>query len=390
MNYTGEYTEDMIEKTIEQEGITLLGLVGIIAPPREDVIESIATTQKAGIKVKMITGDHPKTASVIAKEIGINDYENTITGKEIDHILKENPDEFDKKIEGISVFARVSPENKLQIVNSFQKKELTIAMTGDGVNDAPALKGADIGVAMGVRGTEVAKDASDMILMDDKFTSIVKAIKEGRVIFSNIKKFVYFLFTCNTIELISIFLTLVFLLPLPLQPLHILWLNLVIDSFPAISLAFEPGEKNVMEQMPRNKHERLVNKRFIKKIGMSGLFIGLGSFLVFVYFMNQYNHLELAQTAAFTSMGLGQLAHIGNSRKEKGFGFSTKTIAENKYLLGALGISLILIFSVIYIPGISDLFQSVPLTLMHWLIIIVQVIISTTLVYLARKIFFNE
>lgn len=383
--YTGEHSEEAIEAGIQNQGIRILGMVGIIDPPREDVIESVKATQEAGIKVKMITGDHPKTASVIAKEIGIHHYENTITGYEIDNLLEEKPEDFDEKIKDVAVFARVSPENKLQIVNSYQKDNLTVAMTGDGVNDGPALKGADIGVAMGVRGTEVAKDASDMILLDDQFPSIVEAVEEGRVIFSNIKKFVYFLFTCNMVELISIFLALVFLLPLPLQPLHILWLNLVVDIFPAISFAFEPGEGNVMEQPPRGKEERLVNKYFVKKIGLSGIFVGLGSFLIFVYFMNQYADLALAQTAAFTSMGIGQLAHVGNVRKEEGFGFNLKNVMENKYAIGAIALSLSLIFAAIYLPGLNHLFQSVPLQGRHWLIIGIQVLLSTLFVYITRR-----
>lgn len=389
-DYTGEAEEEAIEAHMAEQGLTILGLVGIIDPPRKDVIESVTLTQQAGIKVKMITGDHPKTASVIAKEIGIEGYEQTITGTELDQLLAETPDDFYEKIKDIAVFARVSPENKLQIVEAYQANGLTVAMTGDGVNDAPALKGANIGVAMGIRGTEVAKDASDMILMDDRFTSIVEAIKEGRIIFSNIKKFVYFLFTCNMIELISIFLALLLVLPLPLNPLHILWLNLVVDSFPALSLAFEPGEGNIMKQAPRNKKERLVNWPFIQKIGLSGLIIGISSFLVFLYFFHHYDQVELAQTAAFTSMGLGQLAHIGNVRKENHFGFSPKNFAENRYLLGALAISFALILSAIYLPGLNDLFHSVPLQPIHWLIIVAQVIATTILVYLAKKVFIKR
>ncbi|MGH2103391.1 HAD-IC family P-type ATPase, partial [Aerococcus urinaeequi] len=204
--------------------LTMDGLFGIIDPPRQDVKDAIAQTQAAGIQVKMITGDHPRTASVIARDIGIENHENTMTGKELDAIHEDK--DFIDKIRDVAVFARVSPENKLQIVRAFQDEGDVVAMTGDGVNDAPALNGADIGVAMGIRGTEVAKEASDMILTDDAFGTIVDAVREGRIIFENIKKYISFLFACNMVEIVAILTTIVFMLPMPIQPLHILFLNL--------------------------------------------------------------------------------------------------------------------------------------------------------------------
>jgi len=212
----------------------------------------------------MITGDHPKTASMIAKEIGLKDHEKTMTGREIDELAGQEG--FNEKIEEVAVFARVSPKNKLQLVEALREEGDIVSMTGDGVNDAPALNGADIGIAMGIRGTEVAKESSDMILTDDRFGTIVDAIKEGRIIFDNIKKYVSFLFSCNMVEIVTIFLSVIFLMPMPIQPLHILFLNLVIDIAPAMALAFEPAEDDIMKRQPRTKADGLVNKRFLGRI----------------------------------------------------------------------------------------------------------------------------
>ncbi len=233
-NYDGGLTEEEMKNSLD--GLKIQGLVGIIDPPRPDAYESVESAQNAGIKVKMITGDHPKTASIIAKDIGIADHERIMTGKEIDEqVDNEN---FAELVDETAVFARVSPENKMQIVSALKKESEVVSMTGDGVNDAPALNDANIGVAMGIRGTEVAKEASDMILTDDRFGTIVDSVKEGRIIFDNIKKYVSFLFACNMVEIVAIFASVVFLLPMPIAPLHILFLNLIIDIAPAMSLSF--------------------------------------------------------------------------------------------------------------------------------------------------------
>ncbi|MER2118561.1 MAG: HAD-IC family P-type ATPase, partial [Enterococcus casseliflavus] len=226
--YQGGTDEAELKAALQE--IKIQGFAGIVDPPRTDVKEAVKVAQEAGIRVKMITGDHPKTASMIAKEIGLKDHEKTMTGREIDELAGQEG--FNEKIEEVAVFARVSPKNKLQLVEALREEGDIVSMTGDGVNDAPALNGADIGIAMGIRGTEVAKESSDMILTDDRFGTIVDAIKEGRIIFDNIKKYVSFLFSCNMVEIVTIFLSVIFLMPMPIQPLHILFLNLVIDIAP--------------------------------------------------------------------------------------------------------------------------------------------------------------
>lgn len=364
--------------------LTMDGLFGIIDPPRQDVKDAIAQTQAAGIQVKMITGDHPRTASVIARDIGIENHENTMTGKELDAIHEDK--DFIDKIRDVAVFARVSPENKLQIVQAFQDSGDVVAMTGDGVNDAPALNGADIGVAMGIRGTEVAKEASDMILTDDAFGTIVDAVREGRIIFENIKKYISFLFACNMVEIVAILTTIVFMLPMPIQPLHILFLNLLVDIGPAIALAYEKAESNVMEHPPRNPESGLVNKTFLSRIIISGVIIGLGAFGVFYLFHNIFGmSLIYAQTATFTYMAVAQLFHILNVRRLNGFGLD-KTFFQNKLLLAAIAFSVVLQLMVVYVPFLNNVFGTEPLTLATWGIILAIVLIVTIIVYLMKKL----
>lgn len=364
--------------------LTMDGLFGIIDPPRQDVKDAIAQTQAAGIQVKMITGDHPRTASVIARDIGIENHENTMTGKELDAIHEDK--DFIDKIRDVAVFARVSPENKLQIVRAFQDEGNVVAMTGDGVNDAPALNGADIGVAMGIRGTEVAKEASDMILTDDAFGTIVDAVREGRIIFENIKKYISFLFACNMVEIMAILTTIVFMLPMPIQPLHILFLNLLVDIGPAIALAYEKAEDNVMEHPPRNPESGLVNKTFLSRIIISGVIIGLGAFGVFYLFHNIFGmSLTYAQTATFTYMAIAQLFHILNVRRLSGFGLD-KTFFQNKLLLAAMAFSVVLQLLVVYVPFLNNVFGTEPLTLATWGIILAIVLVVTIIVYLVKKL----
>ncbi|GAA3011028.1 HAD-IC family P-type ATPase [Tetragenococcus solitarius] len=299
-NYDGGLSEEEIKNSLD--GLKVQGLVGIIDPPRPDAYESVEIAQNAGIKVKMITGDHPKTASIIAKDIGIADYEKIMTGKEIDEQVDN--DDFEETVDETAIFARVSPENKMQIVTALKKENEVVSMTGDGVNDAPALNDANIGVAMGIRGTEVAKEASDMILTDDRFGTIVDAVKEGRIIFDNIKKYVSFLFACNMVEIVTIFASVVFLLPMPIAPLHILFLNLIIDIAPAMSLSFEPAEDDVMARGPRSKKDSLVNRHFLTRIIFSGVIIGLSAFVLFRILLNGDHSNEYVQSAVFSFMAI--------------------------------------------------------------------------------------
>lgn len=378
------------EKALEQiledniDSFTIMGLFGIIDPPRKDVKEAIALTQSAGIDVKMITGDHPKTASVIAAEIGLNHAENTMTGREVDAAV--DSDEFLDRIRETAVFARVSPENKLQIIDALRGGGEVVAMTGDGVNDAPALNGADIGIAMGIRGTEVAKDASDMILTDDRFSSIVDAVREGRIIFANIKKYVAFLFACNMVEIMAILLAILFRLPMPIRPLHVLFLNLLIDIGPAIALAFEPAEGDVMSEPPRDPSSGLVNKAFLGRITLSGVIIGFAAFLVFnVFYHYSGESLAYAQTATFTFMALAQLMHIFNVRHEKSFGLD-KTLFHNKFLIGAMVFSIVLQVMVVYTPWLNRVFGTEGLNLTAWGIVLGGAIAATLIVHFAKRL----
>lgn len=384
---TGQDIEELIENL---DGFDILGMYGIIDPPRQDVKDSIALTQGAGIQVKMITGDHPDTAKVIAEEIGLNQADNVMTGQDIDeHVDHED---FGDRLHDTGVFARVSPENKLQIVEALRERKQIVAMTGDGVNDAPALNGADIGIAMGVRGTEVAKESSDMILTDDRFSTIVEAVEVGRVIFDNIKKFVSFLFTCNLVEITTIFLTIVFLLPMPVAPLHILYLNLIIDLLPAITLSFEPGEEDIMEREPRDPERGLINRSFLLRIGLSGLVIGISAFLVFMYFNGTDVSDTYAQTATFSSMALGQIFHIFNVRHPKAFGFD-KSLLDNKPLIGALFASVALLLVAVYVPFMQNVMGTEGLQLTTWGILVGVAAVATVVNTLIKKLiirFANE
>jgi Ca2+-transporting ATPase len=379
-DYQGDGDEASLTNALNN--VHILGLAGIIDPPREDVAEAIETCQAAGIQVRMITGDHPKTASIIAEKIGIRAHENTMTGLQLDELAGN--EHFDDKVEPIAVFARVSPENKLQIVDALKRRGLTVAMTGDGVNDAPALHGADIGVAMGIRGTEVAKEASDMILTDDRFSTIVEAVREGRIIYANIRKFVHFLFSCNVVEILAVLLSMVFLLPIPISPLHILWLNLVVDIFPAMSMGFETAEQNAMKQPPRGKGEGLIATRFLIKILTGGAIIGISSFVVFSIELSRGVSLEQAQTATFTMMAVAQLLHIFNVRREKTFGFDS-TLIKNKVLLLSLFVSLALQLIVVYVPFFNGVMGTVPLGGITWMIILAAALFSTGAVHVVKK-----
>lgn len=381
-NYNGDGNESSIREYIDT-GINLLGLTGVIDPPREDVMEAIKIAQDAGIRVIMITGDHPKTARIIAEKIGMNNIKEVITGKEIN---KMDDIELAQAIKTVSIFARVSPENKLQIVRALKiDKEIT-AMTGDGVNDAPALSGADIGVAMGIRGTEVAKDASDMILTDDKFSTIVKAVSEGRVIFDNIEKFVYFLFSCNFVEIFVVFLAIAFGFSLPILALHILWLNLVVDILPAMSLAYEKGEKDIMKRKPRNPQSAILNKSFATRILTNSFLICLGAFLVFVFSINQGYSLDVARTMTFTTMAFGQLFHIFNVRQKTKFGLD-KSVLKNPFLIAALIISAALQLVAVYVPFFNNVMHTTPLDLYKWMYVIMGSLLPTALIQIKRLVY---
>ena len=350
-----------IESNYIENDLIFTGLIGMIDPPREGVKEAIATCRKAGIKTVMITGDHITTANAIASELGIlkkNDI--SITGAELDRIQES---EFRRNIMKYSVFARVTPEHKSQIVKAFQSTGAVVAMTGDGVNDAPALKNADIGIAMGQNGTDVAKNASDMILTDDNFVTIVEAVKYGRTIFNNIRKAIHFLIATNVGEIVTIFLGLLIGMRSPLLAIQLLWINLITDSLPAIALGLDNPEKDIMNHKPRNPKKSIFADGLWEKIIVEGIMIGVLNLLAFS--IGRRYSLDVARTMAFVSLGLLELVHSFNIRSEESI-FKTG-IFQNKYLcLAFLGGALLQIIVVI-VPSWAEVFKLTNLTTKQWL-----------------------
>lgn len=349
-----------------EDRLIILGLVGMIDPPRLEVKEAIQQCKTAGIIPVMITGDHPITARAIAYQLGIlnDDTQAVITGKELDALPLE---EFEKKVEHIRVYARVAPEQKLKIVKALQDKGQYVAMTGDGVNDAPALKRANIGVAMGIMGTEVSKEASHMILLDDNFATIVKAVREGRRIYDNIRKFIKYLMTSNSGEIYTLFFPPFLGLPLPLLPIHLLWINLVTDGAPALALSVEPEERSIMRRSPRNPKESL----FAHGLGLHIIWVGLLMAAITIFAQYWAIHIGDAhwQTMVFTVLCFSQMAHVLAIRSERESLF-TQGIFSNKYLLGAVLLTFILQLFVIYIPFLNPIFKTQPLTIFELLLCI--------------------
>lgn len=352
---------------IEQVETNLLpvGLTGMIDPPREEVKEAIKDCKTAGMQAVMITGDHPETAAAIARDIGLlgNDA-IIITGKELAGL---SSDELDSKIERIKVYARVSPEQKLNIVQSLQRKKHFVAMTGDGVNDAPSLKSADIGVAMGITGTDVSKEAAHMILLDDNFTTIVKAVEEGRRIYDNIRKFVKYIMTCNGAEIWTIFMAPLLGMPIPLLPIHILWINLVTDGLPGLALSAEKAEDNIMKRPPRRTDEGL----FSEGTGYHILWVGLLMAIVTlgVQAWAIHNNNPNWQTMVFTVLSLAQLGHVMAIRSDHTFIFKKGIFSNPSLAIAVIG-TFIIQLGVIYLPFANKLFKTAPLTLTELLICI--------------------
>lgn len=354
-------SEEKLNRKIET-GLTFLALTAIIDPPRQSVKKAIEDTKKAGIKTKMITGDQMDTAAAIARKVGIAGSDKVVSGQQIS---AASDSELKELITNNSVFSRVTPENKLQIINVLnQEKEIT-AMTGDGVNDAPALKKADIGVSMGKRGTSVAREASDMVLLDDDFATIVTAVREGRVIFDNIQKFIYYLFSNNLSKIIYIFLGIIFNLPLPLIAMQILWINVVIDVFPALSLAWETEEDNIMEKKAKTERD-IMDKAFKKKVALHSLILAAGPMLLYVWALNSGYSLELSRTLSFSVLAFTQLFHVFNARRKSGMAFD-KTVLKNKYLWLAVGIGFIFQLAAIYLSPLQRILGTVAIEAALWL-----------------------
>lgn len=353
-----------LDSKMEQD-LIYVGLIGMMDPPREGVKEAVTTCRRAGIKTVMITGDHIATAKAIAKDLGIlKPQDLAITGEELDKI----PEAILKRdIMKYSVFARVTPEHKVKIVSAFQSTGAVVAMTGDGVNDAPALKNADIGIAMGKNGTDVAKNAADMILTDDNFVTIVEAVKQGRNIFDNIKKAVHFLIATNVGEIVTIFLGLLLGLKSPLLAIQLLWINLVTDSLPAIALGLERPDKNIMNRKPIDSKKGIFADGLWWKIFAEGTMLGVLTLVAFSI-GNSFYGVEVGRTMAFLSLGLLELVHSFNIKSDESV-FKVGFL-ENKYLFGAFLLGTLLQIGVVVIPPIADLFKLVPLNSIQWIITI--------------------
>ncbi|MFA6808028.1 MAG: calcium-translocating P-type ATPase, SERCA-type [Eubacteriales bacterium] len=365
----------LAEKTVEkkdtseevEENLVLVGLMGMIDPPRQSAKKAIRICQAAGIKPVMITGDHRLTAQAVAKELGILKGNNlVITGTELDRMTDED---LAQNVMNISVFARVAPRDKLRIVKAYKKNGQIVAMTGDGVNDAPAVKEADIGVSMGLTGTDVTKEASDMIIGDDNFATIVAAVEEGRGIYDNIRKFIRYLLSCNLGEVLTMFLGTLVGLPLPLLPIQILWVNLVTDGLPAMALGVDNPEVDIMRRDPRNPNESVFARGLGNKILIRGMMIGLGTLLVFILGLWSGAGLLAARTMAFSTLVFSQLFHVFDCKSETR-GLFEVGIFSNVFLLIAVSISVTMQLSVIYFPLLQAIFKTTALVGWQWIVVL--------------------
>lgn len=353
----------------------------MIDPPREGVREAVKTCKKAGIKTVMITGDHIATAKAIAKDLNIlGIHDKAITGQELDKIPQNR---LEKEIADYSVFARVTPEHKVRIVKAWQSTGAVVAMTGDGVNDSPALKNADIGIAMGKNGTDVAKNASDMILTDDNFVTIVEAVKQGRNIYDNIRKAIHFLIATNIGEIVTIFMGLVLGFKSPLLAIQLLWVNLVTDSLPAIALGLEPAEKDIMKRKPVDSRKGIFSDGLWNKIIVEGIMIGMLTLVAFSI-GNKYYGVEVARTMTFVAIGALELIHILNIKSEQSI-FKSR-ILENKFLIGSFVLGIFVQTIVVIVPALANIFKLAPLNQTQWLITLIISILPIPIMELQKKV----
>jgi P-type Ca2+ transporter type 2C len=381
-------TENISDGDVSVESsLTFIGLTGMIDPPRKEVKLAIEECRNAGIRPIMITGDHKTTAEAIGIQIGLmlpND--KVITGTELDTM---SDDDLFKEVKSIAVYARVSPEHKMRIIDAWKKHGDIVAMTGDGVNDAPALKKADIGAAMGIVGTEVAKGAADMVLADDNFATVVHAIEEGRRIRDNITKAISYLLSCNMGELFTLLVAALMNWPIPLLPIHILWINLVTDSLPALALGIDPAEEGIMKREP-NRDKGLLNKSMVYRIGYQGVLIGVLTIIAFLYGYGMFGmegSVAQGQTMAFIVLAFSQLVHAYNIHSHK---LSViRSFLKNKWLILATFINAIMMLAVLFIPVIRDLFKLVTLDLHHWEVVIVLMFIPLIFVEIMKLLKLN-
>ena len=359
--------EGLVRNDRIESGLIFLGIAGSMDPPRLEVRDAVMKCKLAGIRPVMITGDHKNTALAIAKSINIcNSDDQVLTGDEIERLTEA---ELMKKVDTVRVFARVSPNHKLRIVKAFKKGNNIVAMTGDGVNDAPAIKEADIGIAMGISGTDVTKEAASMVLMDDNFATIVSAIEEGRVIYDNIRKFIRYLLSCNLGEVLTMFLATIFFLPNPLTPIQILFVNLATDGLPAIALGVDPADNDIMDQQPREKGESIFARGLWSKIVVRGCLIGICTLLSFV--AGRYYGYDLAtcRTLALTTLVMSQLLHVFECRSERHSIIEIKAFS-NPWLIISVIISMIMVCSILYIPFLAEIFNTVALNIGQWMLVI--------------------
>lgn len=350
---------DTVDISVEDEkDYILLGLVAMQDSPREESAEAVRKCKTAGIRPIMITGDHLVTASAIARKIGIlDDNGRAVEGREIENLSDEELDEF---VSDVSVYARVSPEHKIRIVSAWQRKGYIVSMTGDGVNDAPALKQADIGVAMGITGSEVAKDAASMVLTDDNFATIVKAIENGRNLYRNIQRAIQFLLSGNTAGILAVLYASFMALPVPFKAVHLLFINLLTDSLPAIALGVEPHSSDVMNEKPRPKNQSILTKKVLTNICVEGVVIGVMTMIAF--YVGFMRNAEVASTMAFSTLCLSRLVHGFNCKSDKPVWF-TKKMWNNKSMIGAFFVGFVLLNAVLLVPMLQGIFAVAPLTI---------------------------
>jgi len=379
--------EDISSDSIENNMI-FVGLTGMIDPPRPEAKEAIKLCKKAGIDTIMITGDYKETAFAIAKDLGMaEDESQAIMGAELDKVSDE---ELREVVKHVKVYARVSPEHKVRIVSALKANGEITAMTGDGVNDALALKRADIGVSMGITGTDVAKNTAELILTDDNFASIVAAVEEGRIIYDNIKKFVFFLLSCNIGEILIVFASILMNLPVPFQPIQLLWLNLVTDSFPALALGMEAGDPDVMERKPRDPKASILDRGLLLGIAVQSIAIGAAALLAYNMVLSLYpDNLVLARTITFATLITAELLRAYSSRSQRHSLFKIG-IFSNKTMVMGTTFSFILMLAVIYLPFAQPIFDTVALTLAHWrtvlLFAFIPLIVGEIYKFIDRKI----
>ena len=365
-----------------ERDLTYVGILGLVDPPRDEVRDAIAECHRAGIHVAMVTGDHALTARAIAADIGLLDTDRVVTGQELEAM---SDDELAEQVRDIRVYARVNPEHKLRIVDALKRNGEVVAMTGDGVNDAPALKRADIGIAMGKVGTDVAREAADMVLSDDNFATIVHAVEQGRVVFDNLRKVILFLLSCNMSEVLVVFVTALFSPSAALLPLQLLWINLVTDGLPALALGVDPGDAGVMDRMPRNADESILSRQRNIQILWQGT-VMTGACLVLYYLVApQLPGMtpNIDRTMLFTALVLTQLLHAFNFRSQTESVWNTRSFA-NRWLVAGLVGSMALQCAVIYLPGAQSVFKTAALSPIHWLAVIVASAVAIAILDAAK------